>query len=187
VEARVRITPLEIRSHRFARSFKGADPDEVEAFLELIAEDFESLARENEELHQRTLQLEDQVKELSSQEALLQETLISAQAMSQDLRQTAVKEAEVLLAEAELRAEKIIDAGHRRSAKMSEEIRGMRQLRSGLASSLRATIETHLKIVDSLELDSEPEQVDAPASVTYRARSSAEPGQGLPELVPEED
>lgn len=180
------ITPLELRSHPFARCFKGLDPEEVAAFLEIVAEDFESLTRENEALQQRTHQLEDQVKELSSQESLLQETLISAQAMSQDLRQTAVKEAKVLLAEAELRAEKIIDAGHRRSAQLSEEIRGMRQLRAALASSLRATIGTHLKIIDSLEVEPEPEGVDVP-SVSYRARSSVQAGVSLPELLPEKD
>jgi cell division initiation protein len=183
----VRITPLELRSHRFAHRFKGLDPDEVAAFLDMVAEDFESVVRENDALEQRNHELEKQVKELSAQETLLQETLISAQAMSQDLRQMAVKEAEMLLSEAELRAEKIIDAGHRRSAQLSEEIRGLRQLRGGLAGSLRATIETHLKIIDSFEFEPEAQEVDAPSAVTYRARSSAETSKSLPELVPEED
>jgi len=182
----VRITPLELRSHRFAKRFNGLDPEEVAAFLDVIADDFESLTRENASLAERTHHLEEQVKELSSQETLLQETLISAQAMSQDLRQTAVKEAEVLLAEAELRAEKMIDAGHRRSAKLAEEVREMRQLRTRLATALRATIDTHLKIIDSLEVDPEPAPVDAP-SFGYRARSSDERSTTLPELVPEDD
>ena len=181
----MRITPLELRNHRFARRLSGVDPEEVSAFLEMLAEDMESLIRENEAGIDRTHQLEEQVKELASQESLLQETLISAQAMSQDLRQTAVKESEMLLAEAELRAEKMIDAGHRRSATMSEELREMRQLRTRLASSLRASIETHLKIIDSLEVEPEPELVDS-GPMTYRSRSSADPGSSLPERVVED-
>ncbi len=157
----MRITPLELRSHRFARRLGGFDRDEVAAFLEMVAEDLESLTRENEALHGQAHQLEKRVEELAAQESLLQETLISAQAMSQDLRQTAVKESEVLLSEAELRAEKMVDAGHRRSSRLSEEIREMRQIRTRLASSLRACIDTHLKIIDSLETTPEPESVDA--------------------------
>lgn len=172
----MRITPLELRSHRFARRLNGLDPEEVAAFLEMVAEDFESLTRENESLNECAYQLEKKVAELSSDQKLLQETLISAQAMSQDLRQTAVKESEVLLSEAELRAEKIVDAGHRRSARLAEEIREMHQIRTRLAASLRACIDTHLRIIDSLETAPEPELVDAPR-VAYSARSQT-PGPG---------
>ena len=43
----MRITPLDIHSHRFARLFSGLDPGEVESFLRMVADDYESLLREN--------------------------------------------------------------------------------------------------------------------------------------------
>ena len=91
--------------------------------------------------------------------------------MRQDLRQTAVMEAEVLLRVAELRAEKIVDAGHRRSARLSEEVRELRQVRTRLASSLRGCIEAHIQMIERIEVDPEPEPTDASA-VTYHPRSS---------------
>ena len=69
------------------------------------------------------------------------------------LRRTAAKEAEVLLAEAEVKAEKVLDAAHRRVAKLTEDIREMRQARTRLAASVRSVIETHLSLLDGLSGD----------------------------------
>jgi len=147
----MRMTPLDVQSHRFRRRLSGFDPAEVESFLRMVAVDYESLVRDNESQRDRIRRLEGRVEELTANESLLKETLVSAQAMSDDLRQTALKETEVMLGEAEVRAEKILDASHRRAAHLAEEIREMRGLRTRLAMALRASIETHLSLIDSLE------------------------------------
>ena len=87
----------------------------------------------------------------------LQETLVSAQAMSEDLKKTAMKEAELMISEAEVKGEKILDAAHRRAAKLAEDIRELKQLRSRLGAALRATIDTHIALLDSFTEDS-PDQ-----------------------------
>lgn len=161
----MRITPLDIHSHRFGRRWNGLDPEEVQAFLRMVAEDYEALLRDNEGQEDRIRQLERRVEELSADEKLLKETLLSAQTMTEDLRKAACKEAEVVLSEAEVKAEKVIDASHRRAARLTEEIREMRGLRSRLAESLRATIDTHLKLIEGLEEDGDLEAGDS--NVTY--------------------
>ena len=167
----MRITPLEIQNHHFSRRLSGLDPDEVETFLRMVAEDYESLMRENEVLVEKALRLESRVEELVADERILRETLVSAQAMSQDLRHSAVREAEVLISEAEVRAEKILDASHRRA----EEIREMRGLRSRLAAALRASIKSHLNLVDSLESAPDEEELGAESKVTFLSRGSGSP------------
>jgi cell division initiation protein len=152
----MRMTPLDVHSHRFGRRLSGYDPEEVDAFLRMIAEDYESLLRENQNLRDQLRRVESRVEELGTNEQLLKETLVSAQSMSDDLRQAALKESEVMLCAAEVKAEKVLDAAHRRSARLAEDIREMRGLRSRLATALRATIETHLGLIESLEM--EPEQ-----------------------------
>jgi len=154
----MRITPLDIHSHRFARRFSGFDPGEVESFLRMVADDYEALLLENESLQDRIRRLDSRVEELSANEALLKETLVSAQALSEEMRASATKESEVLVSEAEVRAERVLDAAHRRAARLAEEIREMRGLRTRLAAALRTAIETHLSLVDGLE--QAPEEVD---------------------------
>ena len=153
----MRLTPLDIQNPHFSTRLRGLDPAEVEAFVRLVAEDFETMVRENENLRERSRLLEARVEELSAAEHTLQETLVTAQAMSEDLKKTAMKESELMISEAEVKGEKILDAAHRRAAKLAEDIRELKRLRSRLGAALRATIDTHIALLDSFTEDS-PEQ-----------------------------
>ncbi len=149
----MRMTPLDVQSHAFARRFRGYDPDEVDAFLRIVSEDYEVLVRENASQNDRLWRLERRIEELSAQEQLLKQTLISAQAMCEELRRTAERDAELRLAEVEVRAEKILDASHRRAAQLAQDIREMRALRTRLAESMRSAAETHIALLATLEAD----------------------------------
>ena len=149
----MRMTPLEIHTHRFGRRFQGLDAEEVEAFLRMVAEDYESVLQENESLRNRNHRLDEEIKRLGAQEQLLKETLLAAQCMSEEMRQTACKESEVLIGEAEIRAEKIIDAAHRRAHQIAESIRELKGLRGGIAEGLRSAIQTHLQLIERLEAE----------------------------------
>jgi cell division initiation protein len=172
----MRMTPLDVQSHHFARRLRGYDPDEVDAFLRIVSEDYESLVRENESQSDRIRRIERRVEELSAQEELLKETLVSAQAMTEEVRRSAEREAERRLAEVEIRAEKILDASHRRAARLDQDIRDMRALRTRLGQALRTPAETHLSILETLEAD--PEPMADPRTDSSVAYLSAQPGQG---------
>ena len=166
----MRITPLDVRNHRFSRRLSGLDPAEVETFLQLVSEDYEGLLRDDQSQRERIRQLDLRVERLVADERLLKETLLTPQAMTADLRDAAIKECEILVGEAEVKAEKILDAAHRRAGKISEEIREMLGVRSRLAQALRSTIEIHLALVESTEQSADDE---VEAKVTYLARTAA--------------
>jgi cell division initiation protein len=172
----MRMTPLDVQSHVFRRRFSGFDPTEVESFLRMVAEDYESMVRENEGQRERIHRLESRVEDLVASETLLRETLVTAQAMSEELRRTAARESEVMLGEAEVRAEKILDASHRRASQLAEDIREMRSLRTRLAASIRSAIENQLSMLDSLQEDREAEAPLEDGKVTFLSRSK-EPAQ----------
>jgi cell division initiation protein len=128
------------------------------------------------------------VEELSAQEELLKETLISAQTMTEDVRRVAERDAEIRLAEVEIRAEKILDASHRRAASLAQDIRDMRALRVRLGQALRSAAETHLSILETLEADPEPEPLidtRGDGTVAYLSNQSR-PGSADPGL-PDQD
>lgn len=152
-DGKVRMSPLDIQSHQFGRRLRGFDPDEVEAFLRMITEDYEALLKENDAQRTRIAHLEERVEALTGQERLLQETLLNAQSMSDKLRDSAEKECDVLLGEAEIRAEKIIDASHRRAARLAENIRELRGMRTRIAESLRTVLDTQLGLIENLTID----------------------------------
>ncbi len=175
----MRLTPLDIQNHRFSTRLRGYDPAEVEAFTRLVSEDYESLVRECEAQRETVRALEARVADLSSNERNLQQTLLTAQALSEDLKRTAVKESEVLVSEAEVQAEKILDAAHRRAAKLAEDIRELKLLRARLGSALRATIETHLSLLAGLT-EEPPDEAEDPIltrKVAYLSRQGASGGE----------
>ncbi len=162
----MRFTPLDIQNHRFGTRLRGYDPAEVDSFMRMVAEDFEAAVREAETLRERVRDLETRVEELSSQERTLRDTLVTAQSLSEDLKRTAMKEAEVTISEAEVKGEKILNAAHRRVARLSEEIRELTMLRTRLATAVRSAIETHLALLDSLCEDA-PEETLVDGKVAY--------------------
>ena len=164
----MRITPLDIRNHAFSRTLAGYARDEVDAFLNMVSDDYEALVREAQALREHVIRLEVQVERLSSNEAILQATLITAHQLSEDLKRTAVKEAETVIGEAEVKAEKVLDAAHRRATRLAGDLREMKQLRTRLAASVRATIDTHLGLLDALAKDP-PEEPSLGGSVAFLA------------------
>jgi cell division initiation protein len=162
----VRLTPLDIRNHHFSTRLRGLDPAEVEAFVRLIAEDYEEMIRENEAFRERVQDLKIRVEDLSENEKILQKTIVTAQQLSDDLKKTATRESEVLVSEAEVKAEKILIASHRRAAKLAQDIREMKLLRARLGTTIRAAIDTHLSLLDGLS-QNEPKDGQDDDKVSY--------------------
>jgi len=166
----MRITPLDLRNHRFPRRVAGYAQEEVDDFLRLVAEDCEAALREAEAQREQVTRLERRVKELGINEKILQETLITAQKLSEDLKQTSMKEAEIIVSEAEVKGEKILDAAHRRAAKLAEDIREMKQLKTRLSTAVRAAIDTHLGLLEGLAANP-PDDPLLEGKVAYLTRS----------------
>lgn len=168
----MRLTPLDIQNHRFSPRFRGVDESEVESFLKLVAEDYESLQRERDKLDERVKSIEARCEELSGNEKMLQDTLVTAQALSEDLKATAIRECESRVAEAELQAEKIMQASHRRAARLADDVRELKGMRTRLGEAIRANIETHLALLESL-VDDAGEEID---NVAYLSPTGSSPG-----------
>jgi cell division initiation protein len=157
--------------------------DEVDAFLDMVSDDYEALQRETQALRENVIRLEVQVERLSANEAILQETLTTAQKLSEDLKRTAVKEAEIVIGEAEVKAEKVLDAAHRRATRLAGDLREMKQLRTRLAASVRSTIDTHLGLLDALAKDP-PEEPSLGISAAFLASGGPDPTRAGPNPGP---
>ncbi len=78
----MKISPTEIRQQEFTKKMRGYDPDEVQNFLESLAEEFDKLNVENESLKTEVQSLSEQVNEFKKIEKNLQDTLLNAQESS---------------------------------------------------------------------------------------------------------
>jgi cell division initiation protein len=151
----MRITPLDIQQKQFPYKLRGFDDEEVYAFLELIREEMEDLLRENASLKENAIRLENQIKEHKDMETTLRETLVTAQQMVEEYKSNARKEAELLVKEAELRADAIVKDAQEKVIKIHEDIVDLKGIRRHFKEELKRLIEGHLKMI---EYDKEREE-----------------------------
>ena len=144
----MRITPLDIQQKQFPMKFRGFDVEEVYAFLEGIREEMEELLRENANLKENVQRADVQVREFKDMETTLRETLITAQQMVEDYKLNARKEAELLIREAELRADNMLKDAHEKVIKIHEDITDMKGIRRHFKEELRRLIENHLTMLN---------------------------------------
>jgi cell division initiation protein len=152
------ITPLDITQKQFRRVFRGADPEEVEAFLALVAVEFEALVKENVALREENQRRAEDAAEFKGRERALQETLVTAQKASEEIREASRKEAQITLSDAELQAEKIVQSAHARFLRIVDDINEMKRQRIQFETNVRTLVESHVKL---LEAFADPEREDA--------------------------
>ncbi len=144
----MRITPLDIQQKQFPMRFRGFDVDEVYSFLELVREEMEGLLRENASLKEQLSRADSQLQGYKNMEVTLRETLMTAQQMVEEYKTNARKEAELLIKEAELKAERSIREAQEKVVKIHEDIVDLKGIRRHFKEEVKRLIESHLKMIE---------------------------------------
>jgi len=144
----MRITPLDIQQKQFKVKFRGFDMEEVYSFLEIIREELEELLKENTLLKERVTVLENQVEEYKKIEQSIRDTLMTAQQLVDEYKNNAKKEAELILKEAEIKAENIIIEAQDKVVKIHEDIVDLKGIRRHFKEEIKRLIESHLRMIE---------------------------------------
>src|SRR5215471_289206 len=156
-----KVTPLEIHSRSFTKKWRGVDPVEVEAYLAIVAEEIEDLTRSRSDLESRLRSLEAENSEHRQREQTLRDTLLSAQRASEDIRNAARREAELIVQQAEDSSERLTHHALLRSAEIEKAIEDLKIQRA----HFRMQVEKLMELVHTaLELDRRQEEQDRPLS-----------------------
>lgn len=154
------LTPLDVRNKRgdFKKLMRGYDPQEVDVFLEIVAERLEALTRENMALKERTSALQAQVSSQADREQAVQAALVTAQELRADIRTQAQREAENvvkaaetegrrLVAEAEAEARTKLRDAERTFDKLEDAIQMLEHRRSRFLKEFRQLLQRELDVV----------------------------------------
>jgi cell division initiation protein len=153
----MRITPLDVKQQQFTiRMFRGFDVQEVDAFLDDIAEDYEAALKENAALREQVAVLEERARAFADLEKTLQDSIVTAQRMSEEIKANARKEAQLLVEEAQLRAEKLLEETRTQEAKIRSEVMHLSRMRRQLAETVRSTLESYQRLLEG-DLKDEPD------------------------------
>ena len=158
----MRITPHDIRQQQFtSKMLKGYDPQEVDAFLDDVAEDYESVLKETALLKEQMAAIEERSRGVAEREKSLQETLITTQRLAEEMKASARRESERIVREAELRAEKVLEAVRGEEARIRTEIHALRRMRRQVFEEMASTLERYQRLLASEDV---PETDDGSAS-----------------------
>jgi cell division initiation protein len=144
----MKMTPLDIQQQQFKTRFRGFDVREVDTFLEQTSGAFETLQRENEDYQEEIRRLELEIQGYKKREETFKRALLNSQKVLDQMKENARKSAELIIAEAEVKAEKILNKSHNRLAQLHEDIAELKRQRTQIEVQISSVIEAHSKLLE---------------------------------------
>jgi len=142
----MKITPLDIQQQQFkGKMLGGLDPEDVDAFLQSVASEMESLIRENNELKEQQARHNREMAEMAEKEKDLRETMLAAQRITEEMKANAQKEASLIVSEAELKAERIVADAERQLGDLKARIEEVRRQKIQFEVSLKALLDSYAR------------------------------------------
>ena len=136
------VSPLDLRQQRFGTVMRGFDKVEVTSFLMAVADDYEQALRETDRLRTDLARLEGIVSQHRENEKNLQNTLVTAQRLADDIKTNAEEEARRSVRDAQSRSELLLQKTEARLEDIQREIDGLKLKRRDVETTIESTIQT---------------------------------------------
>jgi len=143
------ITPLDIAKMRFGHALRGYDPGEVEGFLGVVSEELARAIAEVERMREERDRSDQRLRQGEERERELQETLLRAQRVSDEILANAQREAQLLVKEAELTGDRLVQQAIEQATGIERGMAELRHRRRELQMKLKNTIELYARILEA--------------------------------------
>jgi cell division initiation protein len=153
----VKVNPMDIQKQIFGKRWRGYDRDEVRTYLNYLAEEFALLQRERDSLSQEVQTFHALVDDYRSRETILKNTLLTTQRLTEEMKENARKQAEAVVHEAEIKAERLIDLARDRAHEVETSVLDLKTHRQALRADIRTIVD---RITSLLALQEEAEAED---------------------------
>jgi len=155
VDESVKITAQDIRHQEFMIKFRGYDKTEVDQFLNQVADYLEQDSSSRNELKQKLKLLEDQVSEFKNLEQTLKDSLIRSQESADELKRNTEKEAELIIREAQVKGDRMIEERRSKIDKLENSYEALRTKRNEYFVRFKSLLLAHLELLEKLEKEYE--------------------------------
>ena len=143
------ITPLDIQDRQFRVKFRGFDVKEVDSFLEQVAETLGTISEKAQRLERALERSRNEVSAYRDREETFKRALVNSQTVMEQMKSNAKKSADLIIADAEVKAEKLLQRAHKRLSQLHEDISELKRQRQQIESQIQSIIETHTKILET--------------------------------------
>ncbi len=169
------LTPLDIHNQEFRRVLRGYSEDEVDDFLDRVVGDFETLLKQNAQLKEEGDELRTRVEQYKQLESTLHGALIVAQETAEEVKQSARKEAQLIVREAEEEAARKVRSAEQRIREVEEQLAQTQREANAFRAHVRSQLEAQLELLRG--------EIPTPPTVARRAALPAAGNPGDTQVV----
>lgn len=167
------LTPMDIHNKEFKRGFRGYSEEDVDAFMDDIAGDYEKVYREYCELKERCDKLQDKLTQYEKMESTMNSTLMLAQQTAENVKVSARKEADLILQEASNKKKQMMDETTLSLQASQQELDKIKSQTRSFRAKCRAILTSQLRLLDDMVIDGEDADAEQEAADTTVAAETA--------------
>ncbi len=181
------ITPMDIHNKTFSGQIRGYSKDEVNAFLEELASDYEKIYREHRTMEEEMDAIRTKLRNYEKMESTMSNTLIMAQETADNVKKNAHKEAELSVREAQNEAQKIVSDAEAARRKMNADLLKAEGDMNLYIEKLLSNFKSALALIESAKSVKAPQTIQTPITAAQPAQPAPEKQEEAPaEAVPAE-
>ena len=151
----MRLSAIDIKKQEFRKALRGFDVNEVEAYLDTVANEMERLFKEIEVLQVKAAQVESEKEKLTHEieiyrenEKTFQKAIVKSQDMSEEVLENATKRAELIVKESEIIAQKIKMQAKEEIMNLKQELEELRMKNEAIIDDIKNYLEEKLNSVE---------------------------------------
>ena len=159
------IRPIDVRRKEFKSGFRGYDPNQVDDFLDAVADEFERSYTENQRMREEVSSLRDRLQQFEDLEGSIRAALVHAEQASNDLRraateeaegikQSAQREADLTIREAQSRSHQMLADTSARIERVQDSYTALQEAKRSFANDFRLLLKTFTDVMENLEVSS---------------------------------
>src|SRR5918994_4190151 len=159
------IRPIDVRRKEFKSGFRGYDPNQVDDFLDAVADEFERNFTENQRMREEVSSLRDRLQQFEDLEGSIRAALVHAEQASNDLRraatheaegikQSAQREADFTIREAQSRSHQMLADSSDRIERVQDSYDALQEAKRSFANDFRHLLKTYTDMMENMEVDS---------------------------------
>lgn len=148
----MRISPLDIKKQEFSRTIRrGYDPEEVQAFLDMLASQWEDLLADQRRTEEKVRELKAKMDHYEKVEEALQEALRTARESSKHTLDNAKQEAVLIIKQAKAEGEDLSREAVKRRDGLIKESNELLGRRDEIVARLRSFLRAESEILERFE------------------------------------
>lgn len=178
------ITPMDIHNKTFSGQIRGYSKDEVNAFLEELASDYEKIYREHRVMEEEMDTIRTKLRNYEKMESTMSHTLVMAQETADNVKKNAHKEAELSIQEAQSEAQKIVSDAEAARRKMNADLLKAEGDMNLYIEKLLSNFKSALALIEAAKAARAPQAVQAAQPAAAEASAEADPSSPAEEAAP---